>query len=311
MKILIVRRISIIVGAALFLIASLFLFQGCGGGKGFLSREQQQDLIRTLLSAGVDACFMGDVFRPGDFPPPSGQGFIIGVQRFREKTEASINDIREVVTPVIEEYLSDKEFIYKYVIVEIGGGYKPSSFVIIPSKKKETNRGNSSSLEKHFQADDISFDYPKDWVSWEKTSFERIRNLIKSQRVDADLLVLLKSPDGSCIFQVVKLPNSSSFDSFYRDRKAFADQVTAQGIEIMGERYLRYSVTTVDLPSNQKFLLSHAEKPNGETAINYQFLSDGYEYDVNFIYKSTNAAEKDEKLREKVMRTLKIAVSKE
>lgn len=173
-----------------------------------------------------------------------------------------------------------------------------------PVKNKGTELGT------HFEGGGISFDYPKDWASWEKASFDRMRSFIKSQQ-GADLVVMLKTKDEACIIQVAKQGNPSSFDSFYQSKKEIADRVTTEGMEIMGYRYVKYYVKIVDLPGNQKAVLGYAKRRDGQTAISYQLLSGGYEYDVNFIYKSPTAAAKDEELREQLMRTFKITGTKE
>lgn len=171
------------------------------------------------------------------------------------------------------------------------------------AQDKTPAKNEGIELGAHFEGGNISFDYPKKWVSWEKDSFDRIRSMLKSQ--GGDLLVLLKSNDGTRIFQVLKSKNLSSFGSFYQDKKEAAKQVTA-GMEIMGQRYVKYSVTIVSLSNNQKAVLGYAEKANGEAGISYQLLSGGYEYDINFIYKSNEVAKEDEKLRQQIIQTLKI-----
>ena len=79
----------------------------------------------------------------------------------------------------------------------------------------------------------------------------------------------------------------------------------------MGIPYVEYSVKVVDLSSNQKAVLGYAEREDGLTGISYQLLSGGYEYDINFIYRSATTAVKDEKLRDQIMRTFKIMGIKE
>jgi hypothetical protein len=160
----------------------------------------------------------------------------------------------------------------------------------------------------HFEGANVSFAYPKEWMLWEKDSFGRMRSSIKSQ--GADLLVMLKDKYETCVMQVVKQRNPSSFESWYQDKKKFADQVTTKGIEIKGQRYVKYLVKIVDLPSNQKAIYGYAEKSNGGTAITYQLLSDGHEYNVNFIYQTPMSASKGEELRGQIMNTFKIIEAK-
>lgn len=164
-------------------------------------------------------------------------------------------------------------------------------------------------LENHFQGSGLSFDYPEAWVSLEKASFELMRSAIKSQGVD--LIVILKTKDETCVMQVLKQRNTSSFDSLYQDKKQIADKVTTESIEIMGSRFVKYTVEVIDLPVSGKAILGYAEKEGGDTGISYQLLSGGYEYNINFIYKSATRAAKDEKLREQIVHTFKITGTKD
>ena len=159
-------------------------------------------------------------------------------------------------------------------------------------------------LEKHFEGSGLSFDYPEAWVSWEKASFEQMRSAMKAQGID--LIALLRAKDETCVMQVAKRRNASSFDSLYQGKKEVADEVTSEGIEIMGFRFVKYTVEVIDLPASGKAILGYAEQESGDTGISYQVLSGGYEYNINFIYESATRAAKDEELREQIVQTLKI-----
>jgi tetratricopeptide (TPR) repeat protein len=173
----------------------------------------------------------------------------------------------------------------------------------------ETEETKHVELGAHFEGADISFDYPKNWIRWEDDSFERVRSFAKSQGID--FIVVLKTKDEARSMQAVKTKNPQSLDSLYQEKKQVADQVTSKGIEIMGQRFVKYSVMIVNLPNNQKAVLGCAERSNGETGISYQLLSGGYEYNINFIYKIASAAAEDEQLRAKVMSTFKFVGPKE
>lgn len=207
------------------------------------------------------------------------------------------------------EYLpNDRKVFHTYSL----GPFQP--FWILSSSANDltdsvVDTSDAIKLARHFQAEGVSFDYHAGWVPWEKGSFDRMRRYIKSQ--GADLIVMFKMKDEGSVIQVVKQRNPSSFESFFQDKKQFARQVTSEGVEIEGYRYVRYYVKVVELAGGRKAVLGHAEKSNGETGISYQLLSGGYEYNVNFIYQSASVAVKDEKLRERVMHTFKIAETDE
>jgi hypothetical protein len=165
-------------------------------------------------------------------------------------------------------------------------------------------------LDNHFEGGGVSFNYPKDWVSWGKTNLDQMRSYLKSQ-MGADLITMLKTRDEACVLQIAKQRNTSSFSSFYQGKKEIADQVSTEGMKVMGYRYTKYSVEVVELPGNQKAVLGYAEREDGQTGVSYQFLSDGYEYNVNFIYKSATRATNDEKIRGQIMRTFKLISMKD
>ena len=158
---------------------------------------------------------------------------------------------------------------------------------------------------KHFKSPEIAFDYPEEWASWPKDSFDRMQTAAKSMG-GIDLLALLKAPDERRLCQIVRNRNPASFESLFREKKKVADQVTSGGIEVMGQRYVKYSASVVTIAGGRKAVLASAEKSNGETGISYMFLSGGYEYNVNFIYLNATDAIKGERLRMQVLDTLTI-----
>jgi len=162
-------------------------------------------------------------------------------------------------------------------------------------------------LGAHYEAGGIFFNYPEDWIYWENASFNRIRDMMKSQP-GLDLLVMLKTKDDACTLQVGKIKNPSSFDSFYKSEKKFADQIAAEGIDFSGMHYGNYSLNVVELPINQKAILVYAERQDGQVGVSYKLLSGGYEYTVNFIYnnKTTATEERNQNIREGLMNSLKI-----
>jgi len=158
-------------------------------------------------------------------------------------------------------------------------------------------------LSNHFQGGGISFNYPSTWKEWEKQSLGRIRNMMKSQ--GADVLTMVKAPDGMAVIQLVKVKNPSPFEDFFRKKKEAADHVSKKGMEIQGKKFVKYEVTVVTLSNNLKAILGNAEDSIGEKAVSYQFLVNGYEYDFNFIYKNKRAFDKYDPVNRKVIETVK------
>jgi hypothetical protein len=179
---------------------------------------------------------------------------------------------------------------------------------------RESLRGKGGNLRpapqatekgKRFTSTEIAFDYPEAWASWPKESFEKMQAAAKAMG-GIDLLALINAPDLRRLCQIVRNRNPASFESLLREKKKVADQVTSEGIEIMGQRYVKYSVTVVTIVDGREAVLASAEKSNGEIGMSYTFLSGGYEYNVNFIYLNATDAVKGEKYRSLLLGTLKI-----
>ncbi len=183
------------------------------------------------------------------------------------------------------------------------------TFAFSYSQSAAENLGSEIKLPEHFMYLGVSFNYPTNWTIWEKDSFNRARSFLKPHGVD--LIAMFKMKSKGSFIQLTRSKNPSSFESFYQDKKQFARQVTTDGVEIEGSKYVKYYIKVIELIGGQKAIFAQAEKSNGETGISYQILLDGYEYNVNFIYQNIRLAAKDEKLREQVMLTFNIAGSKD
>jgi hypothetical protein len=173
------------------------------------------------------------------------------------------------------------------------------------TQNKPSAADAKNELASRFEVSNLSFNYPKEWIHWEKESFNRIKDNLKAQS-GADLIVLLKNPDATRVLQIIKLQNQASFESFYKNKKEFADEVTKKGMNVAGFQYNKYTLEKCQLLDGQNCLLGYAERQNGEAAVSYQILSDGYEFDVNFLYQNAASASTDEKLRTQIMKTFRI-----
>lgn len=307
----------------------LGLIQGCGRREGAMSSEQREELLALLRQAGVKATFMSECYQPpvrgNGYYQVGGQGFILRLDHLAGELELTPSGITkssaliiartpsgltQAIGPIIEKYVKDKGLDYQFVHVELGRGFQPTSFKIY-LQSAPSSAGRTSALSKtRFNGSHVFFDYPQEWSTWDEESFGRVKRVLESQGVE--LLVLFKMVDDGSAFTVTRNLNPSTFEQFYKDKKEIADRVTNQGVEIMGERYTKYSVKkTLDFGDDARTLLSQAEKPGGETAISYQFLSDNYEYNINFIYPSRDTSERNRTIRKQLLRTFKILDSEE
>jgi hypothetical protein len=288
-----------------FIVASVsLLLMSCSSQPSFFTPDKIRELENRLAAAGITASCSGE-----NYANQRGQGIGLDMDRKPSRQQG------EVIKSVVEQYLLDNG-VTKYT--HIGVFVKQDGFPIIiiafdprvtqprtGAQNKPASTNSKNELASHFESANLSFDYPKEWLHWEKESFNRIKDNAKAQS-GADLLVFLKNPDATRLLQIIKAQNQASFDSFYKTKKEFADEVSTKGMDIAGFHYNKYTLEKVQLLNGQNCLLGYAEKQNGEIGISYQFLSDGYEVDVNFLYQSVTSASKDEKLRDQIMQTFKI-----
>jgi hypothetical protein len=165
------------------------------------------------------------------------------------------------------------------------------------AEEKTSVKSKSIELASHFEGADISFDYPKEWLKWEGDSFAQFKNRMKSE-VGVDVVVTLESKDKLRALQIFKRQNPSTFDAFYQNKKEFADKAAAKGINS--------SLKKATLPNGKECLLGYIEDQNGKVGISFQFLLDGYEYNIVFMYTNAMESSKDEDLRKQIMNTLRI-----
>lgn len=295
----------------LILAFTIIILQGCVSchKARLLTDQQQSELIELLQVNGVDAEFRCNTAYVKGFY--AAQGFILRVKQFRGMPEAEIGEIKTTISPIIQKYIQERNLEYKFVEVEVGNPPSisvdlPRFYIDVPQKSNSDTmsqvvKTDTYPLVNNFKQFGISFDYPSEWRNLEQNSFDQMQRMLKSNGVE--LLVLLRSNDDAQTLMIGRTLNSSSFDYFFEQKKEVARQVTTKGLEILNKHYTRYDVDTVSLNQSMRAVFGNAEKENGETGISYQFLSRGYEYDINFIYRNKTDAEKYKNLREQVMKT--------
>ena len=120
-----------------------------------------------------------------------------------------------------------------------------------------------------------------------------------------ELITVLSA--GTRQIQVGRQPNPSSIDAIYIAKKQVADQVNAQGMELMGKKFVKYTVEKISLTNNKEAILGYAEDSLGNTGINYAIPANGYEYAVAFIYETASDAVADASARKQLINSIEFS----
>jgi len=155
----------------------------------------------------------------------------------------------------------------------------------------------SSPAFQTFNGQGIVFYYPS-YLS-EATSLRQMRDIMHSQGLE--LITVLMSSDNSVTLQVARQQNPATIDSLYNDKKGVADTVNRQGMTLMGEKFVKYTVSKTTFPKQGILVMGYAEKDNGQTGISYWQLHGGYEYAIIFIYTNAQSADSGQALRNTVI----------
>ena len=155
----------------------------------------------------------------------------------------------------------------------------------------------SSPAFQTFNGQGIVFDYPS-YLS-EAASLQQMRNIMQSQGLE--VITVLVSSDNSLTLQVARQQNPATIDSLYNDKKGVADTVNSQGMTLMGEKFVKYTVSKMTFPKQGILVMGFAEKDNGQTGISYWQLHGGYEYATIFIYANAQRADSGQALRNTVI----------
>lgn len=155
----------------------------------------------------------------------------------------------------------------------------------------------------------ISFDCPSYMAVPDKNEFdvEKVRDTLRPSGVE--ILVILMSADMSTTLQLAKTERDISMSSLYEEKKSLADEINKGGRNIMGEDYTKLAVERIQLTGDVQALSEHGEKANGEVAEVVEFLNEGYDYSMMFIYKNGNLARSDSTARERIVRSIRIVAS--
>ncbi len=141
--------------------------------------------------------------------------------------------------------------------------------------------------EKSFKAGGISFKYPAVWHQLSQETVDQVRRAVKHP--ESEILGMFKTPDELVVISIIRGKNSANFDDFYR-----------QKVEAKAE------VAAITLPNGSKAIRQYASDPSTKMRLaSYQFLANGYEYDVNFIHKDKEALDKYGQDNRKIVDTVK------
>jgi len=152
----------------------------------------------------------------------------------------------------------------------------------------------------HFNGQGILFDYPS-YLSV-ASSLQQMRSIMQSQGVE--LITVLRSSDDSLTLQVGRQKNPSNIDSLYNDKKGVGDTVNSQGMTLMGEKFVKYTISKITLPKQGILVMGYAQKDNGQTGISYWQIHGGYEYAIIFIYPNAQRADLGQALRNNVIESI-------
>lgn len=153
----------------------------------------------------------------------------------------------------------------------------------------------------------ISFDCPSYLAVPDKKNFdvEKVRDTLRPSGVE--VLVILMSPDMNTTIQLAKSERDISMSSLYEEKKSLADKINVVGQNVMGEEYTKLTIERTQLANDVQALSEHGEKADGEVADVVEFLSEGYDYTMMFIYKSDNLARSDSTVRERIVQSIRVA----
>lgn len=157
-----------------------------------------------------------------------------------------------------------------------------------------------------FLSPDVSFDYPAFLTIPPKTclDIDKVKEMQKPYGVE--LLTLLMSSDQRTVLQLGRSKKDATFDSLYKEKKDLASQINSSGVSMMGEQFTKFTVEKLQLSGSVPALFEYGEKANGEVAFIIEFLKNGYDYALLFIYKNRYHAEAGAKERAKVVKSIKI-----
>jgi len=158
----------------------------------------------------------------------------------------------------------------------------------------------------HFQSENLSFDYPASLAIPPKARFdiEKVREMVKPSGVE--ILTILMSPDMTTAIQVARTKRDISFDALYQEKKSLADEINKAGVKVMGDQYTKFTVEKTQFSGKVQTLSEYGEKANGEVAFSYEFLNEGYDYTLMFMYKSRGHALSGAKDRQTVVKSIRI-----
>jgi hypothetical protein len=152
----------------------------------------------------------------------------------------------------------------------------------------------------------ISFDCPSYMAVPEKKDFdvEKVRDTLRPSGVE--ILVILMSADMDTTIQLAKTKRDISMSSLYEEKKSLADEINEGGRNVMGEDYTKLTIERARVAGDVQALSEHGEKANGEVAEVVEFLNEGYDYSMMFIYKNGNLARSDSTARERIVQSIRL-----
>jgi len=256
-----------------------------------------------LADAGIQARYETDACI---IQPDLGQGFILKISGPVTKDQV------QIVKTVIEDYFRENNIdAYEWVKIvperEGGGGELVSLNIVKQTEAIKIGSKKDSYVQlSHFEVDGIAFDYPSVLTIPDKTKFdvEKVREMMRPSGVE--ILNIVMSADMNTTIQVARTKRDTSIDALYEEKNSLAYEINKGGVNVMGYQYTKFTVDKTQLSGNVQALSEYGEKANGEVALALEFLNEGYDYTLMFIYKNRSHMQSGAKDREKVVQSVKI-----
>jgi hypothetical protein len=284
--------------SSLILIYAMFSGFGCVG-KSPLSQQQEKDLEARLSKAGLPLKYDGPMTGTSGYLRGS-KGIILFDKNNIIQDQQSTEEVKNVVGNFLNEY-EIKELTF--VAVMGSDGRTRTIDLELPKAVVPPSQGT---LSQHYSYQSLSFDYPSYLSIPDKEKFdvEKVREMLRPSGVD--MLTILMSTDMDLAIQVARTKRSILFDSLYQEKMVLAGEINRGGVNVMGEQYTKFVVEKSHLSGGTQALYEYGEKTNGEVAVTFEFLNEGFDYALMFIYKNRELSAMRANDREQILKSIKI-----
>jgi hypothetical protein len=139
----------------------------------------------------------------------------------------------------------------------------------------------------------------------ERFDIEKVRAMLAPQGVE--ILTVLMSQDGDRSLQVSRSRSNATFADLLQQKTNLAASINSQSMNVMGNQFVKFAVDEVQLPDGRACLRGYGTKSDGQVGITLEFLEQGFDYALQFIYKNDVDANGEEVTRNKAISSLQFA----